>query len=233
MWRQHEVASATRRARGCGRRSSALLQRQHLRAHEPRRRRPGRDPDHEDDVADRRARAPRRARSRAAGTGSPGTTRSAASARAPVRPAVEAGGDPDDRSRSAIASTVAARPTSRLMREPQTSCVQTLRPRLSVPSGGNSRGLAHGRVVGRVDGAAGPPRRRAAARASAISDEQRPASASPIIPARLRRYCDHAPAERAAPAQPRDPPRRRGAATLLMPYAPAGRARRRAGRRAG
>ena len=63
-----------------------------------------------------------------------------------------------------VASTVAARPTSRLMREPQTSCVQMLRPSLSVPSGPNSLGLAHAVVGGRVDraqpGLVGEQRRR-------------------------------------------------------------------------
>ena len=41
-----------------------------------------------------------------------------------------------------IARTVAARPTSRLIREPQMNCVSTSRPRSSVPSGPNSDGLA-------------------------------------------------------------------------------------------
>ena len=42
-----------------------------------------------------------------------------------------------------IAMSVAASPTSRLTRAPQTNCVQMLRPRLSVPSGGNCDGVAH------------------------------------------------------------------------------------------
>ena len=42
-----------------------------------------------------------------------------------------------------IARMVAARPTRRLMRDPHTNWVQTLRPRLSVPMGPNFDGLAH------------------------------------------------------------------------------------------
>ena len=85
-----------------------------------------------------------------------------------------------------IAITVAASPTSRLMREPQTNCAQTLRLRLSVPSGGNSDGVAQRGLSTALIGVSSE--RSASSGAARAIPTTRTSTTRPIIPAVELRY---------------------------------------------
>jgi hypothetical protein len=113
------------------------------------------------------------------------------------------------------------------MRAPHTSWVHTLRPSLSVPSGLKSLGLAHAGLPIAFT-ALSPALSASSGAASAISTN-RISTISPTIPGRLRRYWPHAPAS-ARRRRSHVIRRGEGTATLLMRHAPAGRARRTAGR---
>ena len=167
-----------------------------------------------------------------------------ASVQPPMKPAVIPTTEP-----MTMARTVAARPTSRLMRAPQMNCVSTLRPRWSVPSGPNFDGLAHAGLA-------------VVLTACRPAESARSGAASAIATARTRmRQADHprgvaavlAPrvGGRVPAPQPGDPPGRDGDGAhregilwrwplrpgeqwrAVMRCAPADRGSRRAGRRAG
>ena len=103
------------------------------------------------------------------------------------------------------ASSVATRPTSRLVRAPQMNCVRTSRPRASVPSGANSAGLANVGLwtvlIALQAGLVGEQRRGQRHRHGQHQDAEadHPGQVVPVLVPR--------PAERAPPAEPRDPPR--------------------------
>ena len=145
--------------------------------------------------------------------------------RPPKNPAVTPTSDP-----MTIASTVAASPTSRLMRAPQITWVSTLRPRWSVPSGKSPLGCAHAGFWVVLTPCS--PAESASSGAAIAMRITSASSTSPTMPGRLRRYSRHA----AASAR-----RRRSHAILrgdaraaaLTPHPPADRASRTAGPPAG
>ena len=99
--------------------------------------------------------------------------------------------------------SVAASPTRRLVRDPQMNCVSESRPRLSVPSGANSDGLAKaGFCVVLIALRPASSARSGAAIAIATAATR---MARPIIPGVLRRYVAERAAERAPAPDPRDP----------------------------